>query len=239
MILICNNIKLKMKLNASTLVKGEINDYKNIKFKSFKSLKPLYMPNIRSQILFQRTINLYNNLRNNSKNYNSNFYNNSLIIDNYKKKNYLNNSSSHKKNNSNKKKISNIKLINNRSIISKIIPLNDINALYINKNNSRKNILYNDLLKLNSFNLISSNNAFNISSSSSSMDKKSQTNNFFYIKKNIKCIKPKYLLNDSSNNNEYIIKMNEKIGIINNKRTKKFKLLNKSEKKIRYFKWFI
>ena len=50
-----------MKIDASTLAKEEIKDpeidsYQKAKTKSFKSLKPLFLPDIHKQILFQKAI---------------------------------------------------------------------------------------------------------------------------------------------------------------------------------------
>ena len=226
-----------MKIDASTLAKEEIKDpeidsYQKVKSKSFKSLKPLFLPDIHKQILFQKAITLFNKQKINST---EQFYNYSLRIDNYsKKKNIYNKSSSG--NNSNNNKNSFIRIINNRSIINKILPLNEINNICLDKN-TRNDMGCNDLFNITSLKSIISKKGYDISCFSLS-DKKIINRNFLFLKQNVngKNIKPKYLFNSAKcidNGN----KINSKMDKGDEKRTKKIKLLN--ENKIKYYKWFI
>ena len=228
-----------MKIDACTLAKEELkqnieidNINKKIKIKAFKSLKPLFLPNIHKQILFQKVITLHNNKKNFSA---KQFLNNSLIIDNCSKKKFISNKSfSTRKINNNKKKNSSIKIINNRSIFNKIVPLNEIDSIYFD-NIKRNNIESKGLLNVKCFKSIISNNAFDISNSALS-DKKMINKNFVCLKRNIKNIKPRYLFNCKNDN---LQKIDEKIKEENENQAKKRKILKKGENQVRYYKWFI
>lgn len=217
-----------MKLNASTITTG--NDYKLIKI---KSLKPLYMPNIRSQILFQRTISLYNNKKISKK---RDFFNKSITIKNFKGINNTNKSSSISKKSLSTKLLSNSKIYNNIYDISKITSLSEKSKFYLSNNkgkrlkeNKKKNFLRH-------FSVISGFNTPNFSHSL--ISEFNRQSKLFNIKK-LKLSKTKYWLNESKNNNDYT----NEIKISSNSRdNNKCKLLNKSYKKelkVEYYKWFI
>ena len=211
-----------MKFNASTITNGE--DYKFIKL---KSLKPLYMPNFRSQILFQRTISLYNN-KNRPKKFD---INNIITIKNYKRIN--NKFSSIPKKIVNEKLMSNFKTYNNINNISKITTESENSKLYLSLNKG------NNLKENKSKTLLRQFSGFNIAnfpfSSISDFNHQTKLLNI----KNFKLSNTKYWLNESKNNSDY--KKGRK-DISNKKEISKFKLLNKSYKKelrVEYYKWFI
>jgi hypothetical protein len=230
-----------MKIDAGTLAKEEIkqnkeiDNNKKIKIKAFKSLKPLFLPNIHKQILFQKVITLHSNKKNISA---KQFLNNSLIIDNCSKKKYINNKSfSTRKNINNKKKNSSIKIINNRSIFNKILPLNEIDSIYFD-NIKRNNVESKDIFNVRCFKSIISNNAFDLSNSALS-DKKMINKNFVCLKRNIKNIKPRYLFNNFKCNNDNLQRIDKKINEENENKARKRKILKKGENQVRYYKWFI
>ena len=211
-----------MKLNSSTFTIKE--DYKNIKL---KTLKPLFMPNLRSQILFKRTIEMYNN-KNIPKIFNP--FEGSIIINNLKKPKFFNRSCILSKNINNKSNLLNYKRNITKYKIKRLKSENDINILYLNESNS-KNISENkDRIPIKYFNLFSGNNGYNKQRSSVCMDFNIKSKNIFHLKK-FKISNTKYWLNDSNINNYK--------DIINSREMKVLNKNDKKELKVKYYKWFI
>ena len=219
-----------MKLNASTITTGE-----EYKYKKLTSLKPLFMPNIRTQILFQRTINLYNDKKNSKK---LDPFNGSIIIKNYKKKKNFNKSCLISKNNLNhfnQSMISNPKYNKGKYKICRINSENDINIF---ENITSKN--NNENKKVKRFSIISGNIGLSMRRISIPIDWKIKSKNLFNLKR-FRLSNTKYWLNDSKNNNENT-STNDRKSISNGKENNNMKVLNKNEKKdlkVKYYTWFI
>ena len=212
-----------MKLNSNTITTGE--DYKKIKL---KTLKPLFMPNIRTQILFQRTINMYNY---NNLPKNRNLFDGSIIVSNLKKSiKTFNRSCIITKKNYKKRQSDNYKINSNKYKISRTKSENDINVLNLNESSSKNNTESKDKLPIKYFNLISGSNGYNIPRRSVCMDFNIKSKNYLNLK-NFRLSNTKYWLNDFYNNNYKDI-------II----SREMRMLNKNEKKdlqVKYYKWFI
>ena len=218
-----------MKSNASTITIGE-----EYRYKKLKSLKPLFMPNIRTQILFQRTIDLYNDNKNSKK---LDPFNGSIIIKNYKKPTNFNKSCLISKKNLNpfNQSIINPKYNKNKYKICRIFSENNINIL--DKKNSNNN---NENKNIKRFRIISGNIGLSIRQLSISTDFKIKSKNLFNLKR-FRLSNSKYWLNDSKNNNDNA-STNDRKNMSNNKENNNLKLLNKNEKKdlkVKYYKWFI
>ena len=219
-----------MKLNASTFTIGD--DYKYLKL---KSLKPLYMPNVRIQLLLRKAIGIYENNKNNSSNFGN--LNSSLIIHNYKRKNLNHNNSLISKNNLTKTILLNPKLYNNnKSKINRVTSATNINKLYLKKNNTKNN---KEKIRIPHFSLVTLNKALNNPRSSSVIiDSNKKTKNTLNIKK-IRIKGQNVLKNTKKNNNNYSLdnSFNERR---DTNETNKLKCLNKDVKnEIKYYKWFI
>ena len=212
-----------MKLNSNTITTGE--DYKKIKL---KTLKPLFMPNIRTQILFQRTINMYNY---NNLPKNRNLFDGSIIVSNLKKSlKTFNRSCIITKKNYKKRQSDNYKINSNKYKISRTKSENDINVLNLNESSSKNNTENKDKLPIKYFNLISGSNGYNIPRRSVCMNFNIKSKNLLNLK-NFRLSNTKYWLNDFYNNNYK--------DIIN---SREMRMLNKNEKKelqVKYYKWFI
>ena len=221
-----------MKFNASTITTGD--EFRNNKL---KSLKPLFMPNIRTQILFQRTINLYNDRKNNSKKFDP--FDGSIIIKNYKKYKNLNKSclmSKKNLNHFNQSMIINPKSYKNKNKIYRINSENDINIM---DNNISKN--NNEIKNIKRFSIISGNIGLSLRRFSVITDLKIKSKNLLSLKR-FRLSNTKYWLSDSKNNNDYNSSTNDRKDRSKNNEKNKFKVLNKNEKKdlkVQYYKWFI
>ena len=212
-----------MKLNSSTITTGD-DYYKNIKL---KSLKPLFMPNIRTHILFQRTINMYN-YHNLPKN--RNLFDGSIIVSYLKSIKAFNRSCNLPKKNYKKRKSVVYKINSNKYKISRTKSENDINVLNLNESSSKNNTENKDKLPIKYFNLISGSNGYKIPRRSVCMDFNIKSKSLLNLK-NFRLSNTKYWLNDFNNNNYK--------DIIN---SREMRMLNKNEKKelqVKYYKWFI
>ena len=219
-----------MKFNASTITTGE-----EYKYSKLTTLKPLFMPNIRTQILFQRTINLYNDRKNSKK---IDPFNGSIIIKNYKTNKNLNKSCLIPKNNLNhfnQSMINNPKYNKGKYKMCRINSENDINFF---ENITSKN--NNENKKVKRFSIISGNIGLSMRRISIPIDWKIKSKNLFNLKR-FRLSNTKYWLNDSKNNNENT-STNDRKSISNGKENNNMKVLNKNEKKdlkVKYYKWFI
>ena len=215
-----------MKFNIGTITYREINDYN---FKKIKTLKPLFMPNIRAQILYEKIKNIFNNKKNISKN--KNIFNHSIIIDNYKNKTLRKNFSSIIYKNNINEKIFSKNLFNNKIIKYKLnnnSSMDTVPKIYINKS-IQKNLSENiGKLSLRYLKLFSGNNNLKIPISIKK-NKNMENTKCICMNKNFKLSKQKFIINNNkhiSNNNiwEYKnFKSNDKI-------LKSYRYLNKNGK---------
>ena len=224
-----------MKLNASTsaIITGEDYNYKKPK----KTLKNLFMPNFRFQILFQKSINLYRNKNNNYNNLNRSF-----IINNITKCNHLNKSCITSQQIITKKILPDPKQKNyNKNLyLKRVSSETNFHKFYLNIKNIKNNKENKDNLNLPYFNLIKRNKVLNANKSPLSMNANQKYKN---IKIKKMRLQRNYLMN-SKNTNDYIIdnSLNKRKDKSYNKQINRFKLIKKKSKKgleIKYYKWFI